>query len=160
MLADVQACRQLGAHGVVLGCLRPDGTVDAAATQQLVQEARAQVRGVATTWLRGAVSLRLACVPQMLCVCVCHPNRALTAHCLRCGCGAGPGCHVPSSLRRGQGLEVRGLLATLAADTLHALKLQQRFCRDLGACNTHKQWLCLQPERVLQVCNRGTCSGP
>lgn len=44
MLADIRACKQLGAHGVVVGCLRPDGSVDTASTQQLVQEARSQVR--------------------------------------------------------------------------------------------------------------------
>jgi copper homeostasis protein len=44
MLADIRACKQLGAHGVVVGCLRPDGSVDTATTQELVEEARNLVR--------------------------------------------------------------------------------------------------------------------
>lgn len=43
MLADIQACSELGAHGVVIGCLRPDGAVDVGATKQLVDKARHHV---------------------------------------------------------------------------------------------------------------------
>lgn len=43
MLADIQACSELGVHGVVIGCLQPDGSVDVAGTQQLVNKARDNV---------------------------------------------------------------------------------------------------------------------
>lgn len=43
MLADVRACKELNAHGVVVGCLQPDGSIDTPSTRQLVQEAQAHV---------------------------------------------------------------------------------------------------------------------
>lgn len=43
MLADIEACSDLGADGVVIGCLQPDGAVDVAATQQLVHKAKQHV---------------------------------------------------------------------------------------------------------------------
>jgi copper homeostasis protein len=44
MLADMRACKQLGAYGVVFGCLQPDGRVDMASTAQLVRAATDLVR--------------------------------------------------------------------------------------------------------------------
>lgn len=44
MLDDVAACKQLGADGVVVGCLAPNGDVDMDATRALVGAARTQVR--------------------------------------------------------------------------------------------------------------------
>lgn len=43
MLADIEACSDLGVDGVVIGCLQPDGAVDVAATQQLVHKAKQHV---------------------------------------------------------------------------------------------------------------------
>lgn len=43
MLADIEACKANGADGVVLGCLTPDGQVDAASTAKLVKAAKQQV---------------------------------------------------------------------------------------------------------------------
>jgi copper homeostasis protein len=40
MCADVRACREARAHGVVIGCLTADGQVDAARTKELVALAR------------------------------------------------------------------------------------------------------------------------
>lgn len=40
MMHDIQAARAVGAAGVVLGALNADGTVDAALTAQLVEQAR------------------------------------------------------------------------------------------------------------------------
>ncbi|WIA29110.1 hypothetical protein OEZ86_011621 [Tetradesmus obliquus] len=42
MLADIEACKANGADGVVLGCLTPDGQVDAASTAKLVKAAKQQ----------------------------------------------------------------------------------------------------------------------
>ena len=39
MIDDIQAARDHGADGVVFGCLRPDGTVDAAAVERLLRAA-------------------------------------------------------------------------------------------------------------------------
>lgn len=41
MLEDIRACAQLGADGVVSGCLSPDGTVDAPHTARLLAETQA-----------------------------------------------------------------------------------------------------------------------
>jgi copper homeostasis protein CutC len=43
MLADIRACYDLGVHGVVLGCLQPDGSVDTASTHQLLEVAKEHV---------------------------------------------------------------------------------------------------------------------
>lgn len=43
MLLDIQACRQLGCDGIVIGCLTADGDVDEANTRLLVQAAQQQV---------------------------------------------------------------------------------------------------------------------
>lgn len=43
MVADINACKSLDAHGVVIGCLQPDGTVDIQQTGALVQAARVNV---------------------------------------------------------------------------------------------------------------------
>ncbi len=45
MFSDIEACSDLGADGVVIGCLQPDGAVDVAATKQLVDKARQHVGG-------------------------------------------------------------------------------------------------------------------
>jgi copper homeostasis protein len=37
---DIEHARTLGARGIVLGCLRPEGTIDAAATRDLIARAR------------------------------------------------------------------------------------------------------------------------
>eukprot|EP00878_Enallax_costatus_P016961 GHUV01017804.1.p1 GENE.GHUV01017804.1~~GHUV01017804.1.p1 ORF type:complete len:192 (+),score=61.75 GHUV01017804.1:206-781(+) len=42
MLADIQACKELGADGVVLGCLTTDGRVDETKTGLLLQAAQQQ----------------------------------------------------------------------------------------------------------------------
>ena len=41
MADDIRLCRQLGADGVVFGCLRPDGTLDTAANAFLLEAATA-----------------------------------------------------------------------------------------------------------------------
>lgn len=43
MVADINACKGLDAHGVVIGCLQPDGTVDIQQTGALVQAAQSNV---------------------------------------------------------------------------------------------------------------------
>jgi copper homeostasis protein CutC len=43
MLDDIAACKANGVDGVVLGCLTPDGQVDAASTATLVQASKQQV---------------------------------------------------------------------------------------------------------------------
>ena len=40
MLDDIRICRELGADGVVFGCLRPDGTLDTEANARLLEAAR------------------------------------------------------------------------------------------------------------------------
>ena len=40
MLDDIRICRELGADGVVFGCLRPDGTLDTEANARLMEAAR------------------------------------------------------------------------------------------------------------------------
>lgn len=40
MKDDIDACKQMGIHGVVIGILLPDGSVDKARTRELVQRAR------------------------------------------------------------------------------------------------------------------------
>lgn len=49
MLEDVTALRELGAQGVVIGCLTPDGKVDEARTRALVQRAE----GMSVTFHRA-----------------------------------------------------------------------------------------------------------
>jgi copper homeostasis protein CutC len=44
MQSDVQVCHDLGAAGVVIGALCADGTIDAASTDTLLQQARTLVR--------------------------------------------------------------------------------------------------------------------
>ena len=39
MIDDIRICRELGADGVVFGCLRPDGTLDSEANARLLQAA-------------------------------------------------------------------------------------------------------------------------
>lgn len=60
MLEDVRACKQLGADGVVVGCLTPDGDVDMGAMGPLLDAARAQVRPAAA---QQQQALLLAAVP-------------------------------------------------------------------------------------------------
>jgi copper homeostasis protein CutC len=43
MLDDIAACKANDVDGVVLGCLTPDGQVDAASAATLVQAAKQQV---------------------------------------------------------------------------------------------------------------------
>lgn len=43
MLDDIAACKRLGADGVVVGCLQPDGQVDAVTTATLVEAAQQNV---------------------------------------------------------------------------------------------------------------------
>ncbi|MCR5131934.1 MAG: copper homeostasis protein CutC [Prevotella sp.] len=40
MVADIRICRELGADGVVFGCLRPDGTLDTEANAKLMKAAK------------------------------------------------------------------------------------------------------------------------
>ena len=40
MLDDIRICRELGADGVVFGCIRPDGTLDTEANARLLEAAR------------------------------------------------------------------------------------------------------------------------
>ena len=40
MLDDIRICRELGADGVVFGCLRPDGSLDTEANARLMEAAR------------------------------------------------------------------------------------------------------------------------
>lgn len=40
MRADIEAAKQAGVDGLVLGCLHPDGSVDESATRQFIQMAR------------------------------------------------------------------------------------------------------------------------
>jgi len=40
MLDDIRICRELGADGVVFGCLRPDGSLDTEANARLLEAAR------------------------------------------------------------------------------------------------------------------------
>jgi copper homeostasis protein len=40
MVADVEVCSRLGAHGVAVGALLPDGSIDLATTRRLVNAAR------------------------------------------------------------------------------------------------------------------------
>ena len=40
MLDDIEALRELGVAGVVVGCLTPDGTIDEARMTELVEAAR------------------------------------------------------------------------------------------------------------------------
>lgn len=54
MLADIGACKGLGAHGVVVGCLQPDGTVDVTATRRLVREAQVCPDSLAQIWWQAA----------------------------------------------------------------------------------------------------------
>jgi copper homeostasis protein CutC len=43
MKSDISACAQLGADGVVFGCLKMDGRVDVQLTQQLLAVAKQHV---------------------------------------------------------------------------------------------------------------------
>lgn len=49
MCADIDIARELGADGVVFGCLRPDGSLDTEANKQLMEHAR----GMAVTFHRA-----------------------------------------------------------------------------------------------------------
>ncbi|MBQ9560480.1 MAG: copper homeostasis protein CutC [Bacteroidaceae bacterium] len=49
MEADIEMCRQLGADGVVFGCLTPEGEVDRAACQRLITAAQ----GMSVTFHRA-----------------------------------------------------------------------------------------------------------
>ena len=49
MVDDIRVCRQLGADGVVIGCLRADGSIDAGACRRLVDAAE----GMAVTFHRA-----------------------------------------------------------------------------------------------------------
>lgn len=40
MLSSIRLCKRLGAHAVVIGALRPDGSVDCPAMRRLIDEAR------------------------------------------------------------------------------------------------------------------------
>lgn len=40
MLKDIRLCKSLGVNGVVIGALRPDGSVDMACMRRLIEEAR------------------------------------------------------------------------------------------------------------------------
>jgi copper homeostasis protein len=85
MLADIEACKQLGADGVVLGCLLPDGRIDSAATCRLVAAAHAQVS-------ERLVPARVACMAQPKALC--WGPRTLSS----CLPHAGPERHLPPGL--------------------------------------------------------------
>jgi copper homeostasis protein len=59
MLSDIEACSKLGAHGVVFGCLLPDGDVDVDATRQLVHQAQEHVSTECCTLFAAAVCTQL-----------------------------------------------------------------------------------------------------
>jgi copper homeostasis protein len=40
MLEDIRACKEVGAHGIVIGALRTDGSIDRVVMQSFIEAAR------------------------------------------------------------------------------------------------------------------------
>jgi hypothetical protein len=73
MLSDIEACSDLGAHGVVFGCLMPDGDVDVDATRQLVHQAQKHVRLQAVSDLQPGTRINASATQSCVCS-VCAPS--------------------------------------------------------------------------------------
>jgi hypothetical protein len=91
MCADITMCKQLGADGVVFGCLSKAGDVNEPATARLLACATEQVRIPSThPLLRCRASCQLR---SMLRTILSHPR----PDALPC-CAVVPGRHLPQSL--------------------------------------------------------------
>jgi len=62
MKSDINTCAQLGADGVVFGCLKMDGRVDVQLTEQLLAIAKQHVSLVEALIMQLEVKASMKCV--------------------------------------------------------------------------------------------------